>query len=237
MSRRTWRRHNFTLDNYRDVLASDREPRARARQLGDRRDAHGRVALVARLGGGLRAGAPPCSGPDRILLVVLATQMFPGIVIVIPLFIVISQHRADRHVRRPGARVPVVHPARSSSGSSRASSRRSRASSSGRRPWTAPSTLQTFRLDRSCRSRCPPLFAAGVFAFIEAWNEFFFAMILTRINSRRRRSRSPSSPGSTRRCTARWWPPPCSPASPWSCSRSCSGRYILQGFVEGAVKG
>ena len=29
----------------------------------------------------------------------------------------------------------------------------------------------------------PPLFAAAVFAFIEAWNEFFFALIMTRQSS------------------------------------------------------
>jgi multiple sugar transport system permease protein len=29
----------------------------------------------------------------------------------------------------------------------------------------------------------PPLFAASIFAFIEAWNEFFFALIMTRQSS------------------------------------------------------
>ena len=43
------------------------------------------------------------------------------------------------------------------------------------------STLQTFRLVVLPIS-LPALFAAGVFAFIEAWNEFFFAIILTRVD-------------------------------------------------------
>ena len=56
-------------------------------------------------------------GANKILLAVLATQMFPGIVIAIPLFIVFSPAAPDRHLHRALDDVPLVHPAWSSSGS------------------------------------------------------------------------------------------------------------------------
>ena len=56
-------------------------------------------------------------GANKILLAVLATQMFPGIVIAIPLFIVFSPAAPRGHLHRPLHDLPLVHARRSSSGS------------------------------------------------------------------------------------------------------------------------
>jgi len=50
---------------------------------------------------------------------------------------------------------------------------------SERLAWTAPRSTRHSVMS-FCHCHLPPLFAAAIFAFIEAWNEFFFALILTR---------------------------------------------------------
>ncbi len=121
-------------------------------------------------------------GANTILLMVLGTQMLPGIVIAIPLFIVMS------HLGLVDTRLALVIVYLSFNlpiviwilrgfflvippGIERAAA------------VDGATTAQIFRLIVLPIS-LSPLFATGVFAFIESWNEFFFALILTRQSAR-----------------------------------------------------
>jgi multiple sugar transport system permease protein len=169
---------SFTLDNYVTVFGS-------AAQL-----AHGiaNSAIVALLTTALAIilGAPAAYAlarlqvprADAILLMVLAAQMFPAIVIVIPLFIAASKlgiidTKFNLILVYLSFNLPVViwvlrgFFAGLPAGLERAAR------------MDGATIAQTFRMIILPIS-LPPLFAAATFAFIEAWNEFFFALIMTR---------------------------------------------------------
>jgi multiple sugar transport system permease protein len=168
----------FTLVNYLQVMQA-------AVALG-RGFANSLIVALATTLVALAIGAPaayalarlriPGSGP--ILLMILATQMFPGIVVAIPLFIAMSRlglidSRVGLVIVYLSFNLPIViwvlrgfflaiPP-----GLERAAA------------VDGASVLQVFRLIVLPIS-LPPLMATAVFAFIESWNEFFFALILTR---------------------------------------------------------
>jgi multiple sugar transport system permease protein len=169
---------HWTLDNYITVFGS-------AAALG-----HGILNsfLVASFTTALALalGAPAAYALARLLvpksgivvLLVLATQMLPAIAIAIPLFIVISRlglidTRLSLIIVYLSFNLPIVIwilrgfflgiPA----GLERAAA------------VDGAGLIRTFWLIVLPIS-VPPLCAAGVFAFIESWNEFFFALILTR---------------------------------------------------------
>lgn len=169
---------SFTLNNYVAVFGS-------AAQL-----AHGiaNSTIVALLTTALAIilGAPAAYAlarlqvprADAILLMVLAAQMFPAIVIVIPLFIAASKlglidTRLNLILVYLSFNLPVViwvlrgYFAGLPAGLERAAR------------MDGASIAQTFRMIILPIS-LPPLFAAATFAFIEAWNEFFLALIMTR---------------------------------------------------------
>lgn len=115
---------------------------------------------------------------DTILLMVLAAQMFPAIVIVIPLFIAASKlglidTKFTLILVYLSFNLPIVIWVLRGffTGLPLGLERAAR--------MDGASTFQTFRLIVLPIS-LPPLFAAAIFAFIEAWNEFFFALIMTR---------------------------------------------------------
>ena len=172
---------SFTMQNYVQVMSS-------AAALG-RGLANSLVVAVATTGVALAVGAPaayalarfslPGSGP--ILLLILATQMFPGIVVAIPMFIVMSHlglidSRLGLVIVYLSFNLPIViwilHgffqaiPV----GLERAAA------------VDGATMFQTFLLIVLPIS-WPPIFATAIFAFIESWNEFFFALILTRQNA------------------------------------------------------
>jgi multiple sugar transport system permease protein len=118
---------------------------------------------------------------DVFLLMILAAQMFPAIVIVIPLFIAAAKlglidSRLNLILIYLSFNLPVVI-------------------------WVLRGFFVTLprELERAARMdgatilqtfwmvilpiSWPPLFAAASFAFIEAWNEFFLALIMTRQNA------------------------------------------------------
>jgi multiple sugar transport system permease protein len=171
----------FTFQNYVEVMNS-------AAALG-RGLANSLIVAVSTTAVALAVGAPaayalarfqlPGSGP--ILLMILATQMFPGIVVAIPMFIVMSHlglidSRLGLVIVYLSFNLPIViwilHgfflaiPV----GLERAAA------------VDGATTLQIFRLIVLPIS-WPPIFATAIFAFIESWNEFFFALILTRQNA------------------------------------------------------
>lgn len=169
---------NFTLQNFATVLQS-------AESLW-RGMMNSLIVASFSTAVSLILGAPAAYALARLTLpraniisfMILATQMLPGIAIAIPLFIVISRLGMIDSVWSLGLvylsfNLPIVIwilrgfflgiPF----GLERA------AAVDGAGP------VRTFRYIILPIS-IPPLGAAAVFAFIEAWNEFFFALILTR---------------------------------------------------------
>lgn len=169
---------NFTLQNYVTVLGS-------AAALG-RGIMNSAIVAFFSTSVALVLGAPaayalarlPIRRANAMAFLILATQMLPGIAIAIPLFIVISQIGLIDNVLSLGAvylsfNLPIVIwilrgfflgiPV----GIERAAA------------VDGAGVIQTFR-HIILPISIPPLTAAAVFAFIEAWNEFFFALILTR---------------------------------------------------------
>lgn len=169
---------HWTLDNYITVFGS-------AAALG-----HGilnsflvasfTTALALALGAPAAYALARLSVPKSgiVVLLVLATQMLPAIAIAIPLFIVISRlglidTRLSLIIVYLSFNLPIVIwilrgfflgiPA----GLERAAA------------VDGAGLIRTFWLIVLPIS-VPPLCAAAVFAFIESWNEFFFALILTR---------------------------------------------------------
>jgi multiple sugar transport system permease protein len=179
-------------------------------------------------------------GADRILLAVLATQMFPGIVIAIPLFIVYSQFRPlgysliDSHVGLAVTYlsftlVVVIWILKGFFESIPPQLERAAA-------VDGASTLQTFRLIVLPISK-PALFAAGVFAFIEAWNEFFFAIILTRVDVKTAPIAIAEFSGQYQTLYGQMLAAAVLASLPVVVLAIVFRRFIVTGFVEGAVKG
>lgn len=115
---------------------------------------------------------------NAIAFLILATQMLPGIAIAIPLFIVISKLGLIDNVLTLGIvylsfNLPIVIWILRGFFLAIPPSIERAAAMDG------AGVLQTFR-HIILPISIPPLTAAAVFAFVEAWNEFFFALILTR---------------------------------------------------------
>jgi len=225
----------LTLDNYADVLASDR---SLTRGLLNSAIIATLTAFVALSLGSAAAYALArlrVPGGNRILLGVLATQMFPGIVIAIPLFLVFSQLGwVDTYpalvLTYLSFTLPIVIWILKGFFEAIPPQLERAAAVDG------ASTLQIFRLVILPIS-LPPLFATGVFAFIEAWNEFFFANILTRINIKTAPLAIAEFAGQYQTLYGQMLAAAVLASIPVVVLAIVFRRFILQGFVEGAVKG
>ena len=225
----------LSLDNYADVLVTR----------GNLPDALIDSAIVATLTATLslvigsaaayalaRLRVP---GSNKILLAVLATQMFPGIVIAIPLFIVFSQLRlVDTYLALSMTYlsftlVVVIWILKGFFESIPPQLERAAA-------VDGASTFQTFRMVVLPIS-LPALFAAGVFAFIEAWNEFFFAIILTRVDIKTAPIAIAEFSGQYQTLYGEMLAAAVLASVPVVLLAIIFRRYIVKGFVEGAVKG
>ncbi|HKZ90941.1 MAG TPA: carbohydrate ABC transporter permease [Candidatus Limnocylindrales bacterium] len=225
----------LSLDNYADVLVTR----------GNLPDALIDSAIVATLTATLslvigsaaayalaRLRVP---GSNKILLAVLATQMFPGIVIAIPLFIVFSQLRlVDTYLALSMTYlsftlVVVIWILKGFFESIPPQLERAAA-------VDGASTFQTFRMVVLPIS-LPALFAAGVFAFIEAWNEFFFAIILTRVDIKTAPIAIAEFSGQYQTLYGQMLAAAVLASVPVVLLAIVFRRLILRGFVEGAVKG
>ena len=225
----------LTLDNYADVLASDR---SLTRGLVNSAIIATLTAFVALSLGSAAAYALArlrVPGGNRILLGVLATQMFPGIVIAIPLFLVFSQLGwVDTYpalvLTYLSFTLPIVIWILKGFFEAIPPQLERAAAVDG------ASTIQIFRLVILPIS-LPPLFATGVFAFIEAWNEFFFANILTRINIKTAPLAIAEFAGQYQTLYGQMLAAAVLASIPVVVLAVVFRRFILQGFVEGAVKG
>ena len=169
---------NFTFENFSTVLAA-------AAALG-RGIANSLIVSLFSTALALVLGAPaayalarlPVPRANSIAFLILATQMLPGIAIAIPLFIVISKLGLIDNVLSLGIvylsfNLPVVIWILRGFFLGIPSGIEKAAAVDGAGIFA---TFWYIVLPISL----PPLSAAAVFAFVEAWNEFFFALILTR---------------------------------------------------------
>ena len=173
-------------------------------------------------------------GSNVILLSILATQMFPGIVIAIPLFIVMSRlGMIDTHLGLMFVYLsfvlPIVIWILKGFFESIPIQLEKAAAIDG------ATNTQTFRYIILPIS-LPPLFATGVFAFIESWNEFFFAIILTRINVKTAPIAISEFAGQYRTLYGQMLASAVLASLPVVIFAIIFRRFILEGFVEGAVK-
>lgn len=173
-------------------------------------------------------------GSNKLLMMILATQMFPGIVIAIPLFLVMSRTRlVDTHfgliVVYLSFILPIVIWILKGFFESVPMELERAAAVDGASP------LQTFRYIVLPIS-LPPLFATGVFAFIESWNEFFFAIILTRINVKTASIAIAEFSGQYQTLYGQMLASAVLASIPVVALAIIFRRFILEGFVEGAIK-
>jgi len=173
-------------------------------------------------------------GSNKLLMMILATQMFPGIVIAIPLFLVMSRTRlVDTHfgliVVYLSFILPIVIWILKGFFESVPMELERAAAVDGASP------IQTFRYIVLPIS-LPPLFATGVFAFIEAWNEFFFAIILTRIHVKTASIAIAEFSGQYQTLYGQMLASAVLASIPVVALAIIFRRFILEGFVEGAIK-
>lgn len=173
-------------------------------------------------------------GSNKMLLAILATQMFPGIVIAIPLFLVMSRlDLIDTHFGLMLVYLSFVLPIVI---------------------WILKGFFEVIpvqlekaaAIDGASISQVfryiilpislPPLFATGVFAFIESWNEFFFAIILTRINVKTAPIAISEFAGQYRTLYGQMLASAVLASLPVVVLAIIFRKFILEGFVEGAVK-
>ena len=173
-------------------------------------------------------------GSNRILLMILATQMFPGIVIAIPLFLVMSRiGLVDTHfgliIVYLSFILPIVIWILKGFFESIPMELERAAAVDGATP------IQTFR-HVVLPISLPPLFATGVFAFIESWNEFFFAIIMTRIDVKTASIAIAEFSGQYRTLYGQMLASAVLASLPVVILAIIFRRFILEGFVEGAIK-
>lgn len=169
---------SFTFANYLEVFSS-------AAQLG-RAIVNSLIVATFTTALAIILGAPAAYAlarleikhADTILLMVLAAQMFPAIVIVIPLFITASKlglidTKFNLILVYLSFNLPIVIWVLRGFFLGLPLGLERAARVDGASPF------QTF-LRIVLPISLPSLFAAAIFAFIEAWNEFFFALIMTR---------------------------------------------------------
>jgi multiple sugar transport system permease protein len=174
-------------------------------------------------------------GGNTILLMVLATQMFPGIVIIIPLFIVLSRlGLIDTYlglvVVYLSFVLPIVIWILKGFFEAIPPELEKAAAVDG------ASTLQTF-LRIVLPISLPPLFAAGIFAFIESWNEFMFAVILTRLHTKTVPIAISEFSGQYQTSVGQMVAAAALASVPVIALAIIFRKYILLGFAEGAIKG
>jgi multiple sugar transport system permease protein len=174
-------------------------------------------------------------GGNTILLMTLATQMFPGIVIIIPLFMVLSRlglidTYAALVVVYLSFVLPIVIWVLKGFFEAIPPELEKAAAIDG------ASTMQTFTRIVLPIS-LPPLFASGIFAFIESWNEFMFAVILTRLNTKTVPIAISEFSGQYQTAVGEMVAAAALASIPVIALAIVFRKSILMGFAEGAIKG
>lgn len=225
---------NMTLENYRLVLDSSRGLYSGLINSFIIASFTGAVGLVIGSMAAYALARLKLPGSGLILMMILATQMFPGIVIAIPLFLVMSRlHLVDTHfalvVVYLSFTLPIVIWILKGFFESVPLELERAAAVDGASP------LQTFR-HVVLPISLPPLFATGVFVFIESWNEFFFAIILTRINVKTAPIAIAEFSGQYQTLYGQMLASAVLASIPVVLLAIIFRKFILEGFVEGAIK-
>lgn len=226
---------NFTFTNFIEALRSG--PDLGGSMLNSLAVALLTTALALLLGAPAAYGLARLGirGSQKILLGVLASQMFPAIVIVIPLFIVVSSiGLADTYVALVSANLSLILPIVIwvLKGFFEAVPPQLEKSAA----IDGAGTFATFRLIILPIS-APPVFAVALFAFIEAWNEFFFAIILTGIRSKTAPIAIAEFAGQYQTLYGQMIASSVLASIPVVALAIIFRKYIIEGFVEGSVKG
>ena len=226
---------SWTLGNYREVLSSGQA--LGPALLTSTIVSLGTTLIALALGAAAAYALARLSVPggDRVALLVLATQMFPGIVIVIPLFIVMSRlglidTRLGLIVVYLSFVLPVVIWVLKGFFEAIPGELEKAAAVDGAGAW------DTFRLVVLPIS-WPPLFAAAVFAFIEAWNEFLFAVVLTRVHTKTAPIAISEFAGQYQTKIGEMMAAAVLACLPVVALAILFRKAILRGFAEGAIKG
>jgi multiple sugar transport system permease protein len=225
----------LTLDNYRGVLATGQGlvPALKNSLLVSLLTTG--IALAIGSAAAYAIARLSVPGGNTILLMTLATQMFPGIVIIIPLFIVLSRLRlidtyAGLVLVYLSFVLPIVIWILKGFFESIPPELEKAAAIDG------ASTIQTFTRIVLPIS-LPPLFATGIFAFIESWNEFMFAIILTRLNTKTVPIAISEFAGQYQTSVGQMVAAAALASVPVIVLAVVFRKYILMGFAEGAIKG
>lgn len=226
---------NFTVSNFSEALKSG--PNLGESMLNSLVVALLTMSLALLLGAPAAYGLARLGirGSQKILLGVLASQMFPAIVIVIPLFIVVSSiGLADTYVALVGANLSLILPIviwvlKGFFEAIPPQLERSAA-------IDGAGTFATFRLIILPIS-APPVFAVALFAFIEAWNEFFFAIILTGLRTKTAPIAIAEFAGQYQTLYGQMIASSVLASVPVVALAVIFRKYIIEGFVEGSVKG
>jgi multiple sugar transport system permease protein len=170
-----------------------------------------------------------------ILMAVLASQMFPAIVLVIPLFVVLAGLQlvgtyAALIVVHLTFIVPVVIWVTKGFFEAIPPQLEKSAAIDGAGMWN------TFRLI-VLPLAAPSIFAVGVFAFIESWNEFFFAIILTSSHTKTVPITIAEFSGQFQTLYGEMMAASVISSIPVVLLAIVFRRYLVEGFVEGSVKG
>ena len=174
-------------------------------------------------------------GGNRLALMVLATQMFPGIVIIIPLFILLSRlglidTYAGLVLVYLSFVLPIVIWVMKGFFEAIPPDLERAAAIDGATTWQ---TFTRVVLPISL----PPLFAAGIFAFIESWNEFMFAIVLTRLQTKTAPIAISEFAGQYQTAVGQMVAAATLASVPIIALALVFRGYILKGFAEGAIKG
>ena len=174
-------------------------------------------------------------GGSRLALMVLATQMFPGIVIIIPLFILLSRlglidTYAGLVLVYLSFVLPIVIWVMKGFFEAIPPDLERAAAIDGATTWQ---TFTRVVLPISL----PPLFAAGIFAFIESWNEFMFAIVLTRLQTKTAPIAISEFAGQYQTAVGQMVAAATLASVPIIALALVFRGYILKGFAEGAIKG
>jgi multiple sugar transport system permease protein len=170
-----------------------------------------------------------------ILMAVLASQMFPAIVLVIPLFVVLAGlglvgTYAALIVVHLTFIVPIVIWVTKGFFEAIPPQLEKSAAIDGANMWN------TFRLI-VLPLAAPSIFAVGVFAFIESWNEFFFAVILSSSHTKTVPLTIAEFSGQFQTLYGEMIAASVISSIPVVLLAIVFRRYLVEGFVEGSVKG
>jgi multiple sugar transport system permease protein len=170
-----------------------------------------------------------------ILMAVLASQMFPAVVLVIPLFVVLAGlglvgTYAALIIVHLTFIVPIVIWVTKGFFEAIPPQLEKSAAIDGASMWN------TFRLI-VLPLAAPSIFAVGVFAFIESWNEFFFAIILSSAQTKTVPLTIAEFSGQFQTLYGEMIAASVISSIPVVLLAIVFRRYLVEGFVEGSVKG